>query len=200
MEEKKLTDQESLELISQMIRSTRENMEVGRGNLFLYFGYFSAFLGIAIYILTALTSNGVWGFGWFLMFAFWGLLYYFSKKPAVVTYTDRAIRTVWKVIGYMFIISCLSIVLIGWFAGQINFSVMMPLSLIYMGMGTSMTGVIIRNKTTVYLPLLAMVIPFYMFVMMQNGNPPCWWELLFSLAAIIIMVIPGHVLNAKSRS
>ena len=77
---------------------------------------------------------------------------------------------------------------------------MMPLSLIYMGMGTSMTGVIIRNKTTVYLPLLAMVIPFYMFVMMQNGNPHCWWELLFSLAAIIIMVIPGHVLNAKSRS
>ncbi len=83
MEEKKLTDQESLELISQLIRSTRENMEVGRGNLFLYFGYFSAFLGIAIYILTALTSNGVWGFGWFLMFAFWGSLYYFSKKPAV---------------------------------------------------------------------------------------------------------------------
>ena len=35
MEEKKLTERESLELISQMIRSTRENMEVGSGNQFL---------------------------------------------------------------------------------------------------------------------------------------------------------------------
>ena len=32
MEEKKLSEQESLELISQMIRSTRKNMEVGSGN------------------------------------------------------------------------------------------------------------------------------------------------------------------------
>lgn len=36
MEEKKLSEQESLELISQMIRSTRKNMEVGSGNQFLY--------------------------------------------------------------------------------------------------------------------------------------------------------------------
>ena len=42
MEEKKLSEQESLELISQMIRSTRKNMEVGSGNQFLYWGYFTA--------------------------------------------------------------------------------------------------------------------------------------------------------------
>ena len=44
MEEKKLSEQESLELISQMIRSTRKNMEVGSGNQFLYWGYFTAAL------------------------------------------------------------------------------------------------------------------------------------------------------------
>ena len=40
MEEKKITEQESLELIARMIESTKENLEVGRGNRFLYFGYF----------------------------------------------------------------------------------------------------------------------------------------------------------------
>ena len=35
MEEKKLSEQESLELISQMIQMTKENLERGSGNVFL---------------------------------------------------------------------------------------------------------------------------------------------------------------------
>ena len=49
MEEKKLSEQESLELISQMIRSTRKNMEVGSGNQFLYWGYFTAALSVLLF-------------------------------------------------------------------------------------------------------------------------------------------------------
>lgn len=51
MEEKKLSEQESLELISQMIRSTRKNMEVGSGNQFLYWGYFTAALSVLLFLL-----------------------------------------------------------------------------------------------------------------------------------------------------
>lgn len=35
MEEKKFTEKESLELISQMIQVTKENLERGSGNVFL---------------------------------------------------------------------------------------------------------------------------------------------------------------------
>jgi hypothetical protein len=35
MEEKKINEKESLELISQMIQSTKEYIEVGNGNQFL---------------------------------------------------------------------------------------------------------------------------------------------------------------------
>ena len=48
MEEKKITEQESLELIARMIESTKENLEVGRGNRFLYFGYFAFVLSIVV--------------------------------------------------------------------------------------------------------------------------------------------------------
>ena len=40
MEEKKLNEKESLELITQMIRQSRRNMVVGSGNRFLLYGYF----------------------------------------------------------------------------------------------------------------------------------------------------------------
>ena len=49
MEEKKLSEQESLELISQMIRSTRTNLEVGSGNQFLDWGYFTAALSVLLF-------------------------------------------------------------------------------------------------------------------------------------------------------
>lgn len=54
MEEKKLSEQESLELISQMIRSTRKNMEVGSGNQFLYWGYFTAALSVLLFFIGVL--------------------------------------------------------------------------------------------------------------------------------------------------
>ena len=59
MEEKKLTERESLELISQMIRSTRENMEVGSGNQFLAWGYFSALLSVLFWDWKSKSSQKV---------------------------------------------------------------------------------------------------------------------------------------------
>ena len=125
MEEKKLSEQESLELISQMIRSTRKNMEVGSGNQFLYW----------------------WSIGWFSMFLFWGFMLRMQRKetPSVITYTDRAILQVWKVIGSLFVLTVVIMSLLAFHYGGVNFSLMLPLSLLYSGIGVSITGIIIRR-------------------------------------------------------
>ena len=71
MEEKKLTEKESLELITQMIQSTKKNMKVGSGNQFLYWGYFTVTLSLFIYIMGYTTHNNSWNWCWMLMFVFW---------------------------------------------------------------------------------------------------------------------------------
>ena len=38
MEEKKMTEKESLELVSRMIQATRQNLVKGSGNYFLVYG------------------------------------------------------------------------------------------------------------------------------------------------------------------
>ena len=89
MEEKKLSEQESLELISQMIRSTRKNMEVGSGNQFLYWGYFTAALSVLLFLLVYYTGDARWSIGWFSMFLFWGFMLRMQRKetPSVITYS-----------------------------------------------------------------------------------------------------------------
>lgn len=44
MEERLLNEKESLELITQMINSSKKNMEVGQGNIMLFWGYFTTAL------------------------------------------------------------------------------------------------------------------------------------------------------------
>ena len=110
MEEKQLNEKESLELITQMINSSKKNMEIGQGNYLLVWGYFTTALSIILFTLITLTHNLVWSWGWMLMFVVWPLIAYWKKQqpPKVVTYTDKVIMQVWQVMGWMFIITFLT--------------------------------------------------------------------------------------------
>ncbi len=44
MEERKLNEKESLELITRMIRNTKHNLEIGDGNIFLFWGISDSYL------------------------------------------------------------------------------------------------------------------------------------------------------------
>lgn len=69
MEEKKMfTEKESLELISQMIQMTKENLERGSGNVFLIYGYAAVALSVVVYAAVYITGRPLWNALWFLMF------------------------------------------------------------------------------------------------------------------------------------
>lgn len=48
MEDRKLNEKESLELITQMIRNTRWNLDAGSGNMFLLWGYVCVLLTLVV--------------------------------------------------------------------------------------------------------------------------------------------------------
>ena len=185
MEEKKLSEQESLELISQMIRSTRKNMEVGSGNQFLYWGYFTAALSVLLFLLVYYTGDARWSIGWFSMFLFWGFMLRMQRKetPSVITYTDRAI------------------LLLAFHYGGVNFSLMLPLSLLYSGIGVSITGIIIRSRLVMWSPLVGFCFAIYMLMAYTlHQAVTIDWYLYFGLSFVVMMVLPGHYLNRKARN
>lgn len=117
MEERLLNEKESLELITQMINSSKKNMEIGQGNYLLVWGYFTTALSIILFTLIALTHNMIWSWGWMLMFVMWPVMSYRQRQqpPRVITYTDKVIMQVWQVMGWMFVIAIymLTMLLIG---------------------------------------------------------------------------------------
>lgn len=203
MEERQLNEKESLELITQMINSSKKNMEVGQGNIMLFWGYFTTALSIILFLLVSLTHSYIWSWGWMLMFAVWPVIAHKKKQelPRVVTYTDKVISQVWKVMGGMFIITFITIAVMEFiFARHIDFILMLPLSLIYCGIGVSITGIIIQERWMTYTPLVAFIIAIYMLTrIMIGGNVPLLWYLYFGLAFVFMMIIPGHIVNHKAK-
>ena len=203
MEERLLNEKESLELITQMINSSKKNMEVGQGNIMLFWGYFTTALSVVLFLLINFTHNFIWSWGWMLMFAVWPVISYRKRqnKPKDVTYTDKVISQVWQVMGYMFILTFLTIGIMEIaFARHADFQLMLPLSLVYCGLGTSITGIIIRERWMTYAPLIAFIVAIYMLTMLLIGEKATTlWYLYFGLSFVFMMIIPGHIVNNKAR-
>jgi hypothetical protein len=203
MQENVFSEKESLELISKMIQQTKKNMEVGSGNIFLYYGYSAFIISILVFLLVYFTSNMAWASLWFLMFLPSIIIQIKNakEKPQVVTYTDKAIANTWIVISALFVLTITAILLFGWRIGTYNFMLMLPLSLLYAGIGTSITGVITKIKVLIYTPLIAFFTSVYMLVVLvSNGDITTSWHLYFGISFVVMMIIPGHIINRKTIS
>ena len=200
MKQNNLTEKESLELITRMIQQTKQTMQIGSGNLFLYYGYTAVVIAALVYLLCSSTTQMLWHSLWFLMFVPLGKITQRKQHPTVVTYIDKAISNVWIVISALFVVTALTILVIGWFTQVYPFVLMLPLALLYVGIGTACTGVITNDKSMTYFPVVSFVISIYMLVsLFTTGKPSLEWNLLAGLSFIITLVIPGHILNRKSQ-
>ncbi len=96
MEDRKLSEKESLDIIARMINSSKRNMQIGSGNVLLYWGYSTVFLSIVISALVSCTQSYIWSWGWMLMFAVGPVISYKQRghEPVVVNYTDKTIDKV----------------------------------------------------------------------------------------------------------
>ncbi len=162
MKDLNFTEKESLELISQMIQQSKKNLEIGDGNILLYYGYTAIILAITVYTLVHVTHDAVWSSIWFLMFLPFILISVAKNrsKPQVTTHIDKAINSAWSILGWLFLLSVVIIAIFGLVVGTCYFSLMLPLSLLYAGIGISITGVIINFKLMIYTPLVAFMQPF----------------------------------------
>ena len=83
---------------------------------------------------------------------------------------------------------------------SVNFILMLPLSLLYCGLGVSINGIILREKWMIYSPVVAFVLVIYMLMSLINHGPvTVLWYLYFGLSFVVMMIIPGHILNNKAK-
>ena len=123
------------------------------------------------------------------------------KKPSVVTHMDKMLAHTLCIVGSLFGLTVVAMLLIGMVIGSCNFGLMLPLCLLYAGIGTSITGLIVRVPALVYSPLVAFLVAVYMLMVLTNGGRVApEWNLYFGFSFLLMMVIPGHLMYKKAAA
>lgn len=189
--DKKFTEKDSLELISQMIRNTQQKLEQGSGNYFLLWGYATIVAAIAVTIALSQTNNYNYYMLYFIIPAI-GLpgLFLLKKKEKsekyISTYIDRIIGNVWTVFGTVAFLVSLAI----FFK---LFPILAVMALL-MGMGITITGLIIKTNFLIVAGIISIAgtIP----LLLIHGH---YSNLIFAGIFLLSMVVPGHILNTKGK-
>lgn len=207
MEEKKLNERESLELITRMIQETKNKLEVGDGNVLLIWGYVSVCTAILVYVMIMLTGNNpLVNWLWFLIpLIGYGVMQKQKRKETGVkshssSYVDKISAGIWKNVS---IIACLfgTICMAFMFCGYNCWVLMFAYAFIIIGFGSIAQGVIIREQSLTFGGLFSIAaggvvascaicdIPIYI----------TWAIPLYILCFILMMIIPGHIINRKAK-
>ncbi len=197
MEERKLNEQESLALIASMIRNTQNRLERTAGMPFLIWGYTTLILSVIIALLLRYTGDYEWQFLWFVLPAVgYPLTVKFTGKKTklMVTYIDKVLSYIWMVIGIAaFVISAGSIIVGYCSSFRLNIPIFFCI-IILMGIGTAITGLITKFKPCVWSGFFSMGIAFLPFFVSGTDS-----YFVFAMVFIVMMIIPGHILNAKAK-
>ena len=206
MEEKTLNEKESLEIITRMIQETKNKLEVGDGNMLLLWGYVSVCTAILVYALLLWVQTPQVNWLWFLIpLIGYGVTQKQKRKETGVkshssSYVDKISAGIWKNVS---IIACLfgTICMAFMFCGYNCWVLMFAYAFIIIGFGSIAQGVIIREQSLTFGGLFSIAaggivascaicdIPIYI----------TWAIPLYILCFILMMIIPGHIINRKAK-
>lgn len=205
MEEKEITSQESMAIINEMIQRSKTRLLIGDGNILLMWGYLIVGVSALVWILLALTHNPAMNWFWFLSFiggiATPIMARKHRDKAGVTTYADRICNAVWTTVGissFVLVLLCLGFFL---FADKDAWSSMLMLPLLIVGFAEILQGIVIRENSLVWGGAIGLLVGLFTLCCISSGVLlyACWFMPMFIISFALMMIIPGHILNYKSR-
>ena len=203
MEEKQLDARESIELITRMIRNTRQRLERNAGRPFLVWGYTTVAISLLNYALNIAGADPAWSLTWFLI-PLLGVvlmrLFPTRKSTEPRTEIDRIVNALWLI----------PIFILALFHGHSYRPSLFALITLVMSIGTASTGLIVRSKVYTVAGLLGMAgtaaLALWDFTLKQLARTQevdCFMLnneiLIFAAIFVVMMVIPGHIINFQNR-
>jgi hypothetical protein len=186
-EEKQMTGEESLKIITDMINKTKVNIRQGSFHL-LFWGWLIFFCSLAEYLLFKFTSiANPWNV-WLLTIpgVFVSFIYGFMKGRKEKVHTYAGILYAWTWVGFTFAAIVLFILLAS------NMDSVAPFILTLAALPTFISGFIIKFK-----PLIIGGITFWVFALVAQFAWPSVAPLAVPVAMLTGYLIPGYLLKRK---
>lgn len=203
MEDKKLTEKESIELISRMIKQSSNHLDKGSGNIFLVWGYVCAAVSMLVYGVLSFTLNPLYSLLYLLIPVVGGIVQAIVYKRTdrsdgrVESFASYVIGKTWNTLSPIFFIAMVPCV---YYMFSSNHSIawiaLFVLGLMLPGIGTTITGHVLKKKVLIFGGYIGIVIG--VIVLCESMINPTFgvvWCLIFAVTYVFMMIIPGHYLN-----
>lgn len=206
MEDKKISEQESIELITAMINRTKERYNIGDGNIMLMWGILTVLTAAAVWLLLIFTQNQLWNWLWFAIPVAGGIATPFMSRRkhreyGVKSYSDVISSKIWTVVGITGIVAALFY--FGFlYIAQVRCSQMwFAYALIIVPMAEICQGFVIKEKSFVWGGFIGLAIGIFTICCIAGHVTiyAYWFMPLFMLAFTAMMIVPGYVLNRKAK-
>ncbi|MDB5225956.1 MAG: hypothetical protein JWN78_149 [Bacteroidota bacterium] len=189
MEEKNITEKESLLIIEQMISKSKQQLH-DRSKYFFMWGIAVFLCAIAQYVMLKMLmthTQRVW-----LLMPVLVLVHIFIaskelRKEKVVTYNNKAIRSLWLALGISFFILAIM-------SARISFD-MLPFLILFYGIGTFTTGRIIQFK-----PLVFGGLSCFVLCIAVNYIDGAEKLLILALSVLVSYIIPAILLKREFKN
>jgi hypothetical protein len=212
--EVKFTEQQSLQLITEMINKAQNNVQKGSGLFMIYWGCMTAITAllnvILIYILWRLSMPVNLSFHiWWIMVPAWIVSFLLHRKrdrsAIVKSHIDNIISSVWKAfaISYAIFLPCIFGLAYALQEPAHFFYLINPMLILIMGIGEYVTAKACRFRPFLYGAVamwagsLACVAATILF---KNGYGVLVQLLILAICMVIGFVIPGYKLNKSAKA
>lgn len=199
--ETKFTEQESLQVIDQMIRQAQNNFRKGAGNITIFWGCLVAFTALLNFLLAFKLPGSQSCVVWFLMIPGWIVSYFMNKRidrAAIVrTHIDRVVILTWFAFGVSIVILQFVFWSVAYYFDEYkHFTMMTPVILLFTGSAQFVSGKAYRFKPYTYGGIIfwlgaiicLLIIPKVMFHF-----------LVLTVCMVFGYIIPGWKLNKKAK-
>jgi hypothetical protein len=188
-DEKMMTGEESLRIISEMINKTKINIQQGSFHL-LFWGWVILVCSLSDYLLMTLGGISKHYYVWLLTIpgGFVSMIYGYvnGRKAKVHTYAGRIYMWVWMAFLFSFLVLFV--------IHSKNLGTVSPYIMMLVGFATFLSGIIINFK-----PLKIGGILFWIIAIIVSFASPSIAPLGMPVAVITGYLIPGYMLKKKDN-
>ncbi len=189
--ETKLTEQQSLQIIQEMIATSKNNLK-DNSFFFLLWGWLVLVASLSHFTLIQLSYENAF-LPWPILMFSGGIIsgiagYRLGKRSNVISHVDKMIMYLW----WGFLVVMMIILFMAGF-NKMSWDVTHPLIIALYGLGTFVSGGALKFKPLIIGGIAAWIISTVAFFV-----TPEYVQLLIALSIIIAYLVPGYLLKAKA--
>lgn len=206
MEDKKLTPNESMELIASMIQKTKRRVAYPDFRISVMWAVLSIITAVAAWILLSTTHNPWFNFVWFAIPVV-GIpvnLILAGKahcRNMAKTYIDKVSDGLWKSVGYIAIGLTIGCFIAQQCGHPQAWIVMLYYAFIVVGLGAVVSGLLLKENSYIFGGMVSVFSGFAIIICNLCRIPLyySWVAPLYILCFLLMFIVPAFVISRKIK-